>query len=77
MTKALLHSESLRVHPVVELHVCLHAIVESTNDRDYIYVTRQHKRVLSGGRSVNGVIRFGMVDKAFIQRSSFLPRQLL
>ena len=27
--------------------------------------------------SINGVIRFGKVDKAYIQRKSFLPRQLL
>ena len=27
--------------------------------------------------SVNGVVRFGEVDKAYLERNSFLPRQLL
>ena len=27
--------------------------------------------------SIDGVVRFGRVDKAYIQRNSFLPRQLL
>ena len=27
--------------------------------------------------SINGVVRFGKVDKAYIERNSFLPRQLL
>ena len=27
--------------------------------------------------SINGVVRFGKVVKAYIERNSFLPRQLL
>ena len=27
--------------------------------------------------SINGVVRFGKVDKAYIERDSFLPRELL
>ena len=27
--------------------------------------------------SINGVVRFGKADKAYIERNSFLPRQLL
>ena len=40
-------------------------------------MARQNGRVLSKGGSINGVVRFGKIDKAYVQRNSFLPRQLL
>ena len=40
-------------------------------------MARQNGRVLSRGSLINGVVLFGKVDKAYIQRNSFLPRQLL
>ena len=36
LTKALFHSESPRVHLIIEPHACSHAIVELTNERDNI-----------------------------------------
>ena len=38
-------------------------------------MARQNGRVLSS--SINGVVRFSEVVKAYIQRNSLLPRQLL
>ena len=64
-------------HPVVESHACSHAIVESTNDRDHILWHAKTGAHCTEEGSINGVVRFGKVDKAYIQRNSFLPRQLL
>ena len=37
----------------------------------------ENRRVLSKGGSDQRVVRFGKIDKAYIQRNSFIPRQLL
>ena len=77
LTKALFHSEPPRAHPVVEPHACSRAIVELTNGRDRImWHAKAGEYCLEEG-SINRVVRFGKVDKAYIQRNSFLPRQLL
>ena len=76
LTKALFHSEPLRAHPVVEPHACSHAIVELTNDRDHILWHAETGEYCPEEGSVNGVVRFGKVDKAYIQRDAFVPRQL-
>ena len=77
LAKALLHSEPPREHPDVEPHACSHAIVEWTNDRDYFLWHAKTGKYFPEEGSVNGVERFGKVDKANIQRNSFLPRPLL
>ena len=77
LAKALIHSESPKTHSVVESHACLHTILEMTNDQDhFLWHAKTCEYFLEEG-SVNGVIRFGNVDKAYIQQSSFLPRQHL
>ena len=76
LTKALLHSEPPRGHPVVEQHACSHAIIELTNDGDHILWHAKTGEYSPGECSINGVVCFGKVDKAYIQRNSFLPRQL-
>ena len=77
LTKALFHSKSPRAHPVVESHACSHAIVELTNDRDHILWHAKAGEYCPEEGSINGVVRFSKVDKAYIQQNSFLPRQLL
>ena len=78
LTKTLFHSKPPRAHPVVEPHACSHAIVELTNDRDHILWHAKTNEYCPEESSINGVVRFGKVDKAYyIQRNSFLPRQLL
>ena len=77
LTKALFHSEPSRAHPVVEPHACSHAIVELTNDRDHNLRDAKTGEYCPEEGSINGVVRFGKVDKAYIERDSFLPRQLL
>ena len=77
LTKALFHSEPPRAHLVVEPHTCSHVIAESTNDRNHIlWHVKTVENCLEEG-SINEVVRFGKVDKAYIERNSFLPRQLL
>ena len=77
LTKALFHSEPPRAHPVVEPHACSHAIVELTNDRDHNLWHVKTGEYCPEEVSINGVVRFGEVDKSYIERRSFLPRQLL
>ena len=77
LTKALFHSEPPRAHPVVEPHAYLHANVELTNDRDHNLWYAKTDEYCPREGSINGVVRFGKVDKAYIHRDSFLPRQLL
>ena len=77
MTKTLFHSKPPRAHPVVEPHACSHAIVELMNDRDHIPRHAKTGEYCPEKGSINGVVRFGKVDKAYIQRNSFHPRQLL
>ena len=77
LTKALFHSKPPRAHPVVERHAYSHAIAELTNDRDHILSHAKMGDYCPEKGSINGVVRFGKVDKAYIQRNSFLPRQLL
>ena len=75
--KALFHSESPQTHPVVETYARSHAIGELTNDRDHIlWHDKTGEYYLEEG-SINGAVRFGKVDEAYIQRNSFLPRQFL
>ena len=69
LTKALFHSEPLRAHPVVEPHACSHAIVELANDRDYIMWHAKTGEYCPEEGSINRVVRFGKVDKAYIQRN--------
>ena len=77
LTKALFHSESPHAHPVVEPHACSHAIVELTNDRDHNMWHAKTGEYCPEEGTINGVVRFGKVDKAYIQRDPFLLRQLL
>ena len=76
-TKALFHSEPTRAHPIVEPYACSHVIVELRNDRDNILWHAKTGECCPEEGSINGVVRLGKVDEAYIQRSSFLPRQLL
>ena len=76
LTKALFHSEPPRAHPVVESLACSHATVELTNDRDHILWQAKTVEYCPEEGSINRVVRFGKVDKAYIQRNSLLPRQL-
>ena len=48
-----------------------------TNDRDNILWHAKTGENCPEGGSINGVVRFGKVDKAYMERNSFLPRQLL
>ena len=64
LTKAMFHSEPPRAHPVVEPHTCSHAVVELTNDRDYIMWLAKTGEYCPEEGSINGVVRFGKVDKA-------------
>ena len=66
LTKALFHSKPLRAHPVVEPHACSHAIVELTNHRDNISWHSKTGEYCPEEDSINGVVRFGKVDKAYI-----------
>ena len=77
MTKTFFYSEPLRAHPVVEPHACSHAIVELTNDRDHSLWHAKTGKYCPQEGSINGVVRFGKVDKAYIERNSFFPRQHL
>ena len=77
LTKALLHSEPPRAHPVVEPHACSHVIVELTIDQDHILWHAKTGEYCPEEGSINGVVRFDKVDKAYIQRNSFLRRQIL
>ena len=77
LAKALFHSEPPRAHPVVEPHAYSHAIVELTNDRDHIMWHAKTGEYCPEGGSVNGVVSFEKVDKAYIQHNVFRPRQLL
>ena len=52
-------------------------IVESTHDRDHILWHAKTGEYCPEEGSINGVTRFGKVDKAYIEWNSFLPRQLL
>ena len=78
LTKTLFHSEPPRAHPVFEPHAWSHTIGELTNDCDHIimWYAKTGEYCQEEG-SVNGVVRFGKVDKAYIQCNSFLVRQLL
>ena len=63
LVKALFPSEPPRAHSVVEPYVCSHAIVELTNDRDNILWLDKTGEYYREEGSVNGVLRFGKVDK--------------
>ena len=77
LTKALFHSEPSQAHPVVEPHACSYAIVEWMNDRDRNLWHAKTGEYCPKEGSINGVVRFGKVDKVYIERNSFLLRQLL
>ena len=77
LTKTLFNSKPLQAHPVVEPHACSHAILELTDDRDNILRQAKTGEYCPEEGSVNGVVRCGEVDKAYIEVKSFLPRQLL
>ena len=77
LMKALFHSKPSRAHPVVEPHACSHATVELANDRDRILWHAEKGVYCPEEESINGVVRFGKVGKAYIERNSFLLRQLL
>ena len=77
LTKALFYSESHRSHPVVEPHACSHAIIELTNGPDNILWQAKTGECCPEEGSINGVVRFGKVDKAYAPRNPFLPCQLL
>ena len=77
LTKALFHSKPPRAQPVVEPHACSHAIVEQMNDRDYILWHAKTGEYCPGEGSINGVVRFGKIDKSYIEWNLFLPYQLL
>ena len=71
LTKTLFHSEPPQTHPVVEPHARSHAIVELTNDRNHIMWHAKTNEYCPEECSINEVVRFGKVDKAYIQRNSF------
>ena len=71
LTKALFHREPPQAHPVVEPHACSHAIVDLTDDRDHIMWHAKTGAYCPEERSINGVVRFGKIDKAYIQRNLF------
>ena len=48
-----------------------------TNDRDHILWHAKTGEYRPEEGSINGVVRFGKADIAYIQRNSFLPRQFL
>ena len=77
LTKALFYREPPRAHPVVESHACSHAIVELTDDRDNVLSHAKTGEYSPEECSINGVVRFGKIDKACVQRNPFCPRQLL
>ena len=77
LTKALFYNELHQSHPVIESHACSHAIVRLTNDQDHLQWHAKKGERHSEEGSINGVVRFGKVDKAYIQESSFLPCQHL
>ena len=80
LTKALFHSKSPRVHPIIEPHGCPHDIEELTNDRDHILWHAKVGEYCPEEDSINGVISFGKVDKhtysgiCFFCASSFKRR---
>ena len=51
--------------------------MELTNDQDNILWHAKTGEHYPEDDSFNGVVRFGKVDKAYIQRNYFLPGQLL
>ena len=51
--------------------------MELTNDQDHILWHAKTGEYCPKEGSINGVVRFGKVDKVYIQRNSFLPRKLL
>ena len=69
LAKALFHSKPSRAHSVVEPHAYSHAILELTNDRDHILWYAKTGGYCPEEGSVNRVVRFGKVDKAYIQRN--------
>ena len=77
LMKALFYGKPPRAHPVIESHACSHAIMELMNGRDLILWHAKTGEYRPREGSVNGVVCFGKVDKVYIQRNSFLPRQLL
>ena len=77
LTKVVFHSEPPQANPVIEPHACSHAIVELTNDREHVLWHAEMGECSPAEVSVNGVLRFGKVDKAYLRRNLFLPRQLL
>ena len=66
LTKALFHSEPPRAHPAVEPHACSHAIVELMNDRDQILWHAKTSEYCPEEGSINGVVRFGQVDRVVV-----------
>ena len=77
LTKALFYNELHQSHPAIESQACSHAIVRLTNDQDHFQWHAKKGERPSEEGSINGVVRFGKVDKAYIQESSFLPCQHL
>ena len=77
LTKALVYNELHQSHPVIESHACSHAIVRLTNDQDHLQWHAKKGERSSEEGSINEVVRFGKVDKAYIQESSFLSCQHL
>ena len=55
----------------------LHAIVELTNDGDNTLWHAKMGEYYPEEGSINEAVRFGKVDKSYIQRNSFLPYRLL
>ena len=66
--KALSYSAPPRAHPVVEPHACFHAIVDLTNDRDHIMWHSKTSEYCPEEGSINGVVRFVKVEKAYVER---------
>ena len=67
LTKGLFNSEPPRAHPVVELYAYSHAIVELTNNQDHLLWHAKTGEYSPEKSSINGVVRFGKVDKACVQ----------
>ena len=77
LTKALFDSEPPRAHPIVKPNACSYASMEFTNDRDDILWHAKTGGYCPEGGSVNRTVRSWKAEKAYIQRSLFLPRKLL
>ena len=77
MSETLPHVELFRALSVIQPHACLHAVVELADDGERSRWHAKTSKDIPQNGSVHGVICFGEVDKAQVQRGAILPRQFL